>query len=180
MFVVFTGLDGSGTSTLAQRIAGDSLLLSTPGPCYGDRESIDRHVRTTSPLAHYYYYLSSVIYASDTIRKSDRDAFCVRYAIDTVVSHRVMGLDIDLEAVYETTEILKPDYTFFIYTEENTRQQRISDRNYKSDLDRVLDDNRTRSEFLKNFSKYENHFIRIDNSGRIEDAVKMIRNIIYG
>ena len=180
MFVVFTGLDGSGTSTLAQAVAGNSLLISTPGPCYGERNSIDGQVRAISPLAHYYYYLSSVVFASDTIRQHGGDAFCVRYAIDTVVSHQVMGLNVDLESVYETTGILKPDYTFFIYTEESTRQNRLSARNYKSELDCVLDDASVREKFLKSFSKYENQFIRIDNSGHLEGSVKKIMDVLYG
>lgn len=180
MFVVFTGLDGSGTSTLAQAVAKDNLLINTPGPYYKDRESVDGEVRTISPLAHYYYYLSSVIFASDTARKHSGDVFCVRYAIDTVVSHRVMGLNVDLEMVYNTTGILKPDYTFFIHVEEKTRQDRISARNYKSNLDRVLDDDSTRAKFLENFSVYEDQFIRIDNSGHLENSVKKIMDVIYG
>ena len=157
MFIVITGLDGSGTSTVAEKLSKmdkGSILLKTPSKEYSQRSLIDDNVRLVSQEAHYLYYLSSVVYMSDYIKKNfdykNKNIYCVRYLIDTVVSHRVAGLDVELD--YEKYNILKPDCTIFVELEESIRQKRITKRG-KTDTDKVLDDEIKRSEFLKNFSK---------------------------
>lgn len=156
MFIVITGLDGSGTSTVAKllnKIDNNSILLRTPSVEYSNREIIDSTVREISQKAHYLYYLSSVLYISDKVKKEnvykEKNVYCVRYLIDTVVSHRVAGLDVKLD--YETYDILKPDITILVKSNEVLRQNRISERG-KSILDKVLDNDKKREEFNKNFN----------------------------
>lgn len=156
MFIVITGLDGSGTSTIAEKISKmdeGSIVLKTPSLEYNQRDLIDEKVRLVSQKAHFLYYLSSVVYMSDFIKQNydykNNNIYCVRYLIDTVVSHKVAGLDVDME--YEKYDILKPDYTIFVGLDESIRQERITKRG-KSVLDKVLDDNNTRKSFLDKFS----------------------------
>lgn len=156
MFIVITGLDGSGTSTVANelnKIDNESVLLKTPSIEFSERDRIDTEVRETSQMAHYLFYLSSVIYMSDKIKKSydykNKNVYCVRYLIDTIVSHQVAGLDVDLD--YSSYGILKPDLTIFVSLDENVREQRISERG-KSTLDRLLDDSKIRDSFLERFN----------------------------
>lgn len=156
MFIVITGLDGSGTSTVARelnKIDNGSVLLKTPSIEFSGRDRIDTEVRETSQLAHYLFYLSSVIYMSDKIKKSydykNKNVYCVRYLIDTIVSHQVAGLDVDLD--YSSYSILKPDLTIFVSLDESVREQRISERG-KSTLDKLLDDSKTRNSFLERFN----------------------------
>lgn len=156
MFIVITGLDGSGTSTVAKelnKIDEKSIILKTPSVEFGGRDIIDDEVRETSQLAHYYFYLSSVIYISDKIKKfydyKNKNVYCVRYLIDTIVSHQVAGLNVDLN--YSTYGILKPDLTIFVSLDENIREQRITERG-KSILDSLLDDSKTRESFLNRFN----------------------------
>lgn len=156
MFIVITGLDGSGTSTVANelnKIDNGSVLLKTPSIEFSGRDRIDTEVRETSQLAHYLFYLSSVIYMSDKIKKSydykNKNVYCVRYLIDTIVSHQVAGLDVDLD--YSSYGILRPDLTIFVSLDESVREQRISERG-KSTLDRLLDDSRIRNSFLERFN----------------------------
>lgn len=158
MFIVITGLDGSGTSTVAEmlhKIDANSEITRTPSLAYSNRENIDNSVREISQLAHYLYYLSSVVYESDKIKKENKykenNVYCVRYLIDTVVSHSVAGLDVELD--YETYDVLKPDLTIFVVLNEETRQQRITKRG-KSVLDKVLDDDEKRSQFNKKFEYF--------------------------
>lgn len=155
MFIVITGLDGSGTSTVAEalnKLDEGSFLLKTPSSEYASRNLIDKNVRDTSQLAHYLYYLSSVVYMSDYIKKNcdytKNNVYCVRYLIDTVVSHQVAGLDVKLD--YESLNILKPDKTIFVGIDENIRQERITKRG-KSILDKVLDNSEKRTGFLDGF-----------------------------
>lgn len=73
VFIVVTGLDGSGTSTVAEKLHQmdrGSFLFHTPSSIYSDRENIDNDVRNTSQMAHYLYYLSSVVYLSDYVKKT--------------------------------------------------------------------------------------------------------------
>lgn len=176
--IVITGLDGSGTSSLAEALCKrdpKGVLLKTPDGPFGEvRELFDGEVRTLSPSAHYLYYLASVAYASDQIselRKS-HNVYCVRYLIDTVVSHRVAGMDINL--VYDGLgySIHKPDTTLFVDIDESVRQNRITSRG-KSGLDKVLDDQDIRARFLAEFHRYESQYHVVDNStNHLQDAVQ--------
>lgn len=177
MFIVITGLDGSGTSTIAKKlheIDSESYLFHTPGEIFTDRKVIDKEIREVSQNAHYLYYLSSVVYLSDYIKKyidyKNYNVYCVRYLIDTVVSHRVAGLDVALE--YERYNILKPDLTVFVTLSEETRQKRITNRG-KSFLDCVLDEEKTRKAFLNEFAKQmTKNSIMFDNGAdKIDDKL---------
>lgn len=187
MLIIITGLDGSGTSTIAERLHKldqGSFLFHTPSKEFSDRSLIDTNVRDTSQLAHYYYYLSSVIFMSDYIKKNidfkTQNVYCVRYLIDTVVSHQAAGLDVSLD--YDAYGILKPDMTIFVSLDENIRQERISKRG-KSHLDEVLDIPTTRNKFLECFSNLlsPSNTIYFNNSGNdIDKRVMKIYDTILG
>lgn len=157
MFIVFTGLDGTGTSTIAEKLAAKdkgSILLKTPSPEYKDREVIDKLVRKHSSMGHFLYYLSSTVFMSDYIKNNfdykSNNVYCVRYLIDTYVSNKVAGLPIDFTYNILGNELLKPDLTVFINVDEKVRQQRITVRG-KSELDKVLDEDIKRQAFLSEF-----------------------------
>lgn len=176
MFIVVTGLDGSGTSTIAEKLYQmdeEAYLFHTPSEIYSDREKIDASVREISQTAHYLYYLSSVVYISDYIKKNidykRHNVYCVRYLIDTVVSHRVAGLDVGLE--YDKYDILKPDLTIFVSLDEEIRQDRINKRG-KSLLDKVLDEELIINKFVKEFSDLAKDSIVFDNGiDRVDERI---------
>ena len=179
MFIVITGLDGSGTSTIAEKLhkldAG-SILLHTPSNEYEGRKIIDTSVYNISTMAHYLYYLSSVSYTSDYIKKyidiNTTNVYCVRYLIDTVVSHRVAGLDIVQD--YSTYNLLEPDMTIFINLDEDERQKRITKRG-KSTLDKILDDSIKREKFLKEFdSQLRNSYVLDNGKDDIDNQVEYL------
>jgi len=159
MFIVVTGLDGSGTSSIAKKlheVDKNSYLFRTPSIEYGDRASIDENVRGVSSVAHMLYYLSSNVYMSDYIRQNcdykNQNVYLVRYLIDTVVSNRVAGIPLDLDYNIYGDSLLVPDLTIFINLDEETRQRRLMDRG-KDSLDRVLDSEINRSLFLEEFNR---------------------------
>ena len=132
MFIVITGLDGSGTSTVAQKLAEkdkDSVLLKTPSEEYGDREKVDSKVRKYSPVGHFLYYLSSTVFMSDYIKANfdykNNNVYCVRYLIDTFVSNKVAGIPIKYDYNVFGNELLKPDLTIFVGLDEKIRESRI-------------------------------------------------------
>lgn len=167
--VVITGLDGSGTTTLAKKLneldQGSHLLRTPDYPFDLGREFIDSIVRQDSQSAHYLYYLSSVVHASARIEEmlKEGNVYCVRYLIDTVVSHRVAGLDIDMIYDGGFYKIRQPDLTIFITVNEHVRQERITSRG-KGLLDKVLDDEIIRKKFEIEFERLSDHFVVVDNS----------------
>ena len=159
MFIQITGLDGSGTSSIGEalvRKSSNAVLLKTPSKEYAGREIIDTIVRQDSKTANMLYYLSSTVYISDYIKNhynlDTTDVYVIRYLIDTVVSNRVSGIPIDLNYNIYGNDLLVPDLTLFVYTNEDIRQTRISSRG-KSELDRVLDNSEKRKQFLEEFKK---------------------------
>ena len=182
--IVLTGLDGSGTTSVAKKLSGidvgSTILSGVNEPYSSCREIIDRVIRDNYPIAHYLFYLSANIHASllaeDALRFGN--VYCVRYLIDTVVSHRVAGLDVRLE--YETGlyRILKPDITVFLHIEENLRQERITERG-KGFLDTTLDNESFREKFLKEFELLAEHFYKINVASKnVLEVVQEIRSLI--
>jgi len=165
--IVLTGLDGSGTSSVAESLhkldAGSTLLDGINNSYSRCRENIDKATRTVSPIAHYLFYLSANIHTSSLIEEALKsgNVYCVRHLIDTVISHRVAGLNVDL--VYETTlyKIRRPDLIVFLNVDEKVRQERLRKRG-KSYLDRTLDDDSFREKFLREFAVFSKHFNTIN------------------
>ena len=181
---VITGLDGSGTSSVAEALCRrdpNGMLFKTPGPAFDQsRHLLDGDVRVQSPAAHYLFYLSSVVHASSRIEESlkTRNVYCVRYLIDTVVSHRVAGLDVELQYEGGYYTIKEPDVTLFITIDEEVRQDRISRRG-KSDLDKVLDDSVQRARFLEEFARYSDQYHLVDNSSNEVDSSMRQSSSVY-
>lgn len=182
--IVLTGLDGSGTSSVSAELqkldAGSKLFNGVSDPYLMCREKIDKATRTASPIAHYLFYLSANIYTSSLIEEALKsgNVYCVRHLIDTVVSHRVAGLSVDL--IYETSlyRIRKPDLIVFLSVKEEVRQERLNRRG-KGYLDHTLDDNSFREKLLKEFSKLSEYFTTVNVSEKnVLQVVEEIRLLI--
>lgn len=170
--IVITGLDGSGTSSLAAELSardpGSHLFRTPNSPFDACREIIDEQVRDKSQAAHYLFYLSSVVFASTQIEEMLKtgNVYCVRYLIDTVISHRAAGLNVDLTYEGEFYSVKKPDLTIMIGISEQVRQERISARaGGKGFLDKLLDDDERRARFNQEFERLADHYVTIENDG---------------
>ncbi len=172
-FIVITGLDGSGTSTVAEALhnedVGSSLMKSPPFPFSTNRNAIDEMVYDKSPAAHYLYYLASNVYLTELVNEklasSDANIYCIRYFIDTVVSHRAKGVPALYEHETELYNIRKPDVIFYLDCEESERQLRLNERG-RGFLDNQLNDDALREKFLQEFGALESEFIRIPTTNR--------------
>jgi thymidylate kinase len=167
--VVITGLDGSGTSTLADllsKVDPHGEVFHTPHGPFGEvREKFDDSVRSESPAAHFLFYLASVVHASSLLAEKlkTRNVYCTRYLIDTVVSHRAAGLDVQLDYETASYSIRRPDVTLFVHADEATRQRRLAVRS-KTNLDKALDENETRERFLTEFRRLADEYEVINNT----------------
>lgn len=184
--IVLTGLDGSGTTTVAEQLhfedAGSSLFKSPPFPFSTNRHDIDEKVYHSSPAAHYLYYLASNVYLTELInakmQESEGNVYCERYFIDTVVSHRAKDVAADYEYDTQLYAIRKPDYIFYLDVEENERQQRLDARG-RGFLDDQLNDEALRQRFLEEFNALEAEFIRIPTTNRdLEGIVEEIKRYL--
>ncbi|XHN42267.1 Thymidylate kinase [Lonepinella sp. MS14434] len=182
-FIVITGLDGAGTTSLGEYLSKsdpNGYFIHTPNGIYSDvRELFTKYVREKSPAGHFNFYLSSVISASYEIEKmlETHNVYCVRYLIDTVVSHRVAGLDVKLEYDLGYYKIVEPDLTLFVDIEESIRQSRISSRG-KSELDKVLDDSNVKNKFLQEFYQLSNCFVKVNNNSSFDEMCKNVKRIV--
>lgn len=185
-FIVITGLDGSGTNTVAEELhnadVGSSLMKSPPFPFAANRNAIDEMVYDKSPVAHYLYYLASNVYLTEIVNEklatSDANIYCIRYFIDTVVTHRAKGVPALYEHETEMYEIRKPDAIFFLDCAEEERQLRLNERG-RGFLDDQLNDDELRTRFLAEFGSLESEFTRIQTTNRdIEDIIAEIQGHI--
>lgn len=178
MFIVFTGIDGSGTSSIAyelhKRYKGSFLLKSLPEPYQAVREIIDSEVRDYSISAHAAYYLSGNLYLSEQVRrikeKSTEPIFTVRYFIDTVVAQRARGLEFPYEYESEWYKLERPDLIIYLDVEEEERQRRLSQRG-KGFLDKKMDESSFRMRFQSEFEKLEDEFVRVQTTNRSIDEI---------
>ncbi len=182
MIIVITGLDGSGTSSIAKRLHEldkDSYLFKTPDPMFINRKQIDDVVRDESGTASMLFYLASNVYVSDYIKNNcdykNKNVYIVRYLIDTVVSNRVAGIDMKLNYNIFGNELLKPDITLFVSVSENIRQERLEKRG-KDSLDKILDIEHKRLEFISEFKSnlIPSETIYVSNDGDLDDTVNEI------
>ena len=186
IFSVLTGLDGSGTSTIAGLLSKHDtkakLYESILTPFSDFRRFIDSETLNKNIYSHYFFYLSALANTSELI-KHDLDngfnVYCVRYLIDTIVSHRVHGMDIELSYSICTYNFIKPDFILFLEVEEKKRQERILSRlKGKNKLDTALDDYGFRNKFLNEFKRYDNEIVRINNSDAFEKTLASINAVI--
>lgn len=178
-FIVLTGLDGSGTSSVAENLLqkdiGALIFKSLPKPYSNHREEIDIATKFESPVAHLYYYLSANAYLSEMIQKEmsknpNSNVYSVRYFIDTVVSQRASGIDIKYEYKQGFLDLKKPDYIFYLDVDEKERQNRLDTRG-KGFLDKTLDESDFRNKFLVEFDNLSEHFIKISTTNRSIDEI---------
>src|SRR2546422_940162 len=90
--IVVEGIDGTGKTTVARRLATAirAKYLRTPPPRF---DSLRKYVdKEASVETRFLFYLCSVAYASDIIRRelTKRDVVCDRYLGTTLAYHRAL------------------------------------------------------------------------------------------
>lgn len=168
--IVVTGLDGSGTTSLCKALSEtdpNGMFLRTPNGVFDDhRPSFTEALHGKDTAAHYLYYLAAIASASHYISGmlNTHNVYCNRYLIDTVVSHRAAGLNVNLDYNLGFTTIIRPDLTIFVDIDEATRQERLANRG-KSVLDLTLDNDDFRRKFKYEFTQLHLNYSRVNNDG---------------
>ena len=154
-FIAIEGIDGVGKSTCAKLLAEkmSAYYYKTPSGIFEKvRTTIDISV---DPYTRFIFYLGGTLYASEKIKKivTYQPVVCDRYILSTIIYHEAMGVNIS-SIIQKQPTILAPDYYIYLYTDENTRTQRLISRNVISPSDIALENNkelqrRIHYEFIK-------------------------------
>ena len=159
LFVVLEGVSGTGKTTIAklltERING--VFYSTPS---GDFQKIREKIHAMENIQFlFYFYLSSVIFASEEIKKiiKNKPVICDRYIHTTLCYYQALGLNTSINQV--KLEILAPDFIFLLTCNKNIQDERLNTRG-RSNHD-VIED-RYIQKILNEYRKY--HLTKIDTT----------------
>ena len=179
MFIVMEGGDGTGKTTLTNRLAqllGGRAYATPPERYRSCREKVDL---SATPDEHYDFYRKAVIDASGEIKAlmedGDEHVFCDRYWISTVTYHEAMGLSVDHN---DFESVHRPDLTVMLVVSPDEQIRRMVKRGMSAGDKRMLDQQQKLNFlFLQNLVNTNSPFICID-TGRFspDECVQIIRS----
>ena len=108
--------------------------MKTPGDIFAAvRPLFEDKAHVTGRL---YFYLGTVLYASEDIRKKlaeGKGVICDRYIYTTICYQRAMGANVSKELEKEIiSELQMPDLTLFLYADKEARHERLGMRQQAS------------------------------------------------
>jgi dTMP kinase len=162
LFIVIEGLDGSGKSTITKKLSHKLNCTSykTPSIPFNDLRSIIDESKDC--ICRFLFYLTTVCYASFEIKKllTQNHVICDRYLFSTIAYHYCMNPDLKKDQLNFLKEsILKPDFSFYLEADYETRMERICKRE-KLQMNIALADKLNHKEFNK---QVEEEFRRFEN-----------------
>lgn len=143
LFIVFEGLDGSGKTTVSERVAEEigAVPMTTPPPEFSClRSTIDDRYKNNVRAARL-FYASTVVHASSLVRdKLNMKTSVVldRYLMSTMAydkSPHDSGICDNLWIDVVFRDILVPDIVFYIVASADVRRKRICKRKNTSATD---------------------------------------------
>jgi len=127
-FICVEGIDGTGKSTVARKVAEllNGIYYKTPPePFASIRGVVDR---VGDAYARALYYAASVAYAATEIKclREIAPVVCDRYIYSTIAYHVVLSPEVG--ALLRSLPFDQPDQSFVLTAEESVRLQRLDDR----------------------------------------------------
>lgn len=181
-FIVLEGLDGCGKSTIARKLSEELIckIYKTPHYLFDQiREIIDEEASTD---ARFFFYLSSVLDASEKIERllDESHVVCDRYIYSTLCYHYVLNPKLSSFNI-DCLDILRPDFAFYLRASYQERLKRISIREHKN-LDEFPINNYHSKDFLRKVEREFNNLkdvILIDTDKvSVDEVTKKIQKHI--
>lgn len=128
-FIVIEGVDGSGKTTAAWKIARNlgAVYFKTPSGVWGHfRNLADRHYS----WLRFCYYFAATICASFQIRRllKSRPVICDRFIHSTWAHHMAEGCRLPEVDLLNMLPVKAPDAVFYLYASRTERARRVAGR----------------------------------------------------
>ena len=187
MFVTLEGIEGSGKSTQAQRLAEalgpDTVLTQEPGGTplgKGIRELLlgHRHQGMASAAEALLYFADRAEHVMRVIRpalESGRIVVCDRYT-DSAMAYQGYGRGLSLDLLRGVAELatggLKPDLTLFLDVPVVTGLGRVRRRGAEDRLESEVQEfhQRVRDGYLELMSQEPGRWVRVDGQGTPDEV----------
>ncbi|OIO07680.1 hypothetical protein AUJ27_02095 [Candidatus Falkowbacteria bacterium CG1_02_37_44] len=174
LFIVIEGVDGSGKTTVGEKLAEEinAVFYQTPSKFWRKKRNI---VENSNVVIRFFYYFIATIFSTVEIRKilKTESVICDRYVYSTWAYHIVYGFSLlrFVSPFLIFYAFQKPDKAYYLYVSRTERENRISNRSKNTLKDRDSDTlKKTQEEFIK-FSD----LVIIDTSNiNVEKVVNLI------
>jgi dTMP kinase len=193
-FIVFEGIDGSGKTTLCDRVReeleklGKSVIV-TQEPTYDEIGTLIRSgaVKGISPLAESLLFVADRAVHTERIRKlveEDHIVICDRYFASTVAyqSAPLDGISVNIDWLLEINMpvILTPNITFLLDIDVEKSMRRVISRGEKSKFEDFEYQRSVRTNYIKLAKQFNFVIIEADRMQEevLEDVMRVIKEVI--
>ena len=178
-FVVVEGIDGVGKTTCAKAVAKKigGIYYKTPSKKF-EKERVEFDL-SKNYSSRFLFYLKVVNHASSEISKLilKKPVVCDRYIYSTIAYHRALGVKIPSNLI-EKSLILVPNLTIYLWADQKTCSQRITERGVYSNSDKELEKDKNLQEKIhKEFETFSLTLINTSNLTITEVSNKIIEII---
>ncbi len=193
-FIVFEGIDGSGKTTLCNRVReelekiGKSVVV-TQEPTHDEIGTLIRSgsVKGISPLAESLLFVADRAVHTERIRKlveEDNIVICDRYFASTVAyqSAPLNGVSVNIDWLLEINMpvILTPNITFLLDLDVEKSMRRVINRGEKSKFEDFEYQRSVRTNYIKLAKQFNFVIIEADRMQEevLEDVMRIIKEVI--